>query len=459
MSIKEIPSWQPTEEDLGWGDPYIFTPKQAKSLIVRLHLLDGQAGITDRQAIEAVFTPELQSGFETFDSLRTLTNTASKAGLKKIGQAFSKVAENRGVNPAAAVFPLSQEEIAGLNITADTTPNSFTLYQRLNGSFAGKTFKDIEEALEAWKKQKKTVTPPVRTNVVFQPPAKVAPTPAPIIQPAPTTVEVYKVPEKTKVTDEVQEVINQLTKTAGPILSKAPRDQVADLASLVMRFQSDSITPPDPMAFLETHKYADKLQLATLALQKAIVDLVNLEAAARSQWRTGRAINNLTFFLGQANGEQIVRESLLALPDVQVRILSEAMSTSMKGRLGYPDIDWCDEAQMSRYLVQASSFRPSPESPDPDTYERNFIPDENVERLGIILYTCAERINQDLNASVIIASIIEERGEDYASAVFTRMVKIAKKGDFLDRLGYFFQQDSTTGLFARKCARLLIRGT
>lgn len=140
--------------------------------------------------------------------------------------------------------------------------------------------------------------------------------------------------------------------------TKLEEGELWELAIVVSRFTNGTLSAPNPVDFLKARESgrAVQIQHAKRTLQGLIAQCVVSEAKRAGkglQWRLGKAMNQLRFFLGVADGRELILAALDELSDTERTVLFGAMSTNLKQQLEYPDLEECSEEQMAEYLVNA----------------------------------------------------------------------------------------------------------
>lgn len=231
--------------------------------------------------------------------------------------------------------------------------------------------------------------------------------------------------------------------------------ELADLAQLAVDFKTGKVPPPSLEHYL-TIRHSDqgaKIEFAKTTLQGMIAGTILPEGGVQKQSaglkrRLGYETNRLAFFLGRADGREIVLSAISNLPTVQRVLLLRSMSTNLKQQLDYPDIEECHPEQLAEYILYIlhTDFGISKKSRDHEPS------DVVIRRLSMLLDECLDRDPSKCCVNKIITTLCDN---EHAPYLFRRMVEIADAGNFLDSLECFFMQNQATLRFARTCAQLL----
>lgn len=231
--------------------------------------------------------------------------------------------------------------------------------------------------------------------------------------------------------------------------------ELADLAQLAVDFQKGKIATPSLEYYLAIRDsdQGAKIEFAKRTLQGMIARTILPEGAVQKQnaglkRRLGYETNRLAFFLGKADGKEIVLLAISNLPTVQRVLLLGSMSTNLKQQLDYPDIEECHPEQLAEYILSIlhTDFRIRKKRRD------NEPSDVVIRRLSALLDECLDRDPSKCYTNKVIITLC---GDDRAPYLFRRMVEVADAGNFLDNLECFFMQNQATSRFARACAQLL----
>ena len=247
--------------------------------------------------------------------------------------------------------------------------------------------------------------------------------------------------------DDIAELLGDLNIT---------KKELEDLALTVVDFREGRLSAPTPQDFLEVRTSSREVQLAYAKrkLQTLITASITREGALKERTqgfkaRLGREVNQLTFFLGQPHGKELVKAAFFELSTVERTMLFRSMSTNLKHQFDYPDIDECSEEQMAEYIRRAAYVGHKIGTPRGGPRISN---QEVFDRLETLVAACISRMDEGFEVSKVVSELCSL---DYASDVYWRMVQAGYWREFLDQLECFFQQHPETALFARSCWNIL----
>jgi hypothetical protein len=235
------------------------------------------------------------------------------------------------------------------------------------------------------------------------------------------------------------------------------RSQLQDFATTVVEFRDGVQIAPTALDFLSSPTQFvskdDKVVLSVRSLRSIISHAVVAEQTGKTteaglNYRIGRATHELLFYVGD-NDVDIVNDALDGLTIVERTFLLKSMSTALLEKLGYPDLDDCDEARMADYIRNSSYL---PQDKRIDGIERRVIDEEKMDNLCIFLETCMSRDSRNIDVQEVISMISELPNADL---IYRNLIRMANAGEYLDTLQWFFQRDTTTAQYAKECDRVL----
>lgn len=236
--------------------------------------------------------------------------------------------------------------------------------------------------------------------------------------------------------------------------------EVEALQTLVLSFQRGENTIPRATDFLGHLTIEDKQKLALRTLQgmlaTTIVGEIQKIGEQGLKAKLGVQVNQLMYFLGTVQAREIIVKAMESLPDLQRMILFRALSTNMKEKLDFPDIEECDEETFAVYIIHTTWPQLRRTGFDKILQEPidEVIKPAQVNDLEKLLQTAFERARDgDLDVSKII-DFIQKRTK-FGNYLFNTILKIAEIGGFLEPAYYFFQENTSTRGYAMRINRIL----
>lgn len=236
-------------------------------------------------------------------------------------------------------------------------------------------------------------------------------------------------------------------------------DDIKEVFSLVARFSTGESTMPTARDFLSS-KGGD-VTLARQTLEGILVSLVvqNMDRIGSTglAWSMGHQLKQLEFLLGPTGQDSII-EALRIMPTAQRALLCEAMSTTRKTQLDYPDLFECSERQIARYILFTTYAKPRQENKI-DVQEQAIVYGPTVEQTDKLSTLIEAALEREDDGSFSIEEVIENLVQDSKDPrTFRKLIRIAQVGGFLDDMVRFFEMSKHTSYYARLCFRLLQEG-
>lgn len=224
--------------------------------------------------------------------------------------------------------------------------------------------------------------------------------------------------------------------------------ELAEIARMVVAYRAGEVTLPTPLDFLNARRDEERqLEHARTTLRGILAQSILREGTLHQSTqglkaRIGRATNELTFFLGQRNGKQIVVEALSELSVTERTLLFKSMSTNLKKNLDFPDLEECDELQMADYIATVVYERQTrtPQGLKMTSESRTQL----VEIFGVV----TERAGTNFSLRKVLESLLER---NTAENIFSHMIEASEIESTLDLLENFFLHHEETKHLAREC--------